>query len=106
MPWKQQGGGGGGLKEAAVTAATGPRGASCLAAEAAVPAASPTRGPDPQGSGSGKNILPGGPGSARGVIIALLLIVIVWLLSGLYRVQPGENGIELLCRYVNTTRRV
>ena len=51
-----------------------------------------------------KNIMPGGLGSPRSIILVLLLAVIVWLLW-LYRVQPGENGIELLFgRYVNTTQ--
>ena len=108
MPWKQQGGGGG-----------GPWGAGGNGGGQGPWGGKPSGGGSGGGSGGKpdiedlirkgqdrvKNILPGGFGGARGVIIALLLIVIVWLLSGLYRVQPGENGIELLFgRYVNTTQ--
>ena len=49
--------------------------------------------------------MPGGVGGVKGIFLAVLVIVFVWLLSGLYRVQPGENGIELLFgKYVNTTQ--
>ena len=110
MPWKQQGGGGGGPWGGGGNGGgQGPWGGK------------------PSGSGGGgggnaggppdiedlirkgqdrvKNIIPGGFGGARGILAAVLLVIIVWLLSGLYRVQPGENGIELLFgRYVNTTQ--
>lgn len=44
-----------------------------------------------------KNILPGG-GMASPKIIALLvgLAVIAWLASGMYRVQPGQQGVALV----------
>ena len=107
MPWKQQGGGGGGPWGGGGSGGgQGPWGGK------------------PSGGGGGnsggppdiedlirkgqdrvKNILPGGFGGARGILIAVLLVVFVWLLSGLYRVQPGEQGIELVFgRYVNTTQ--
>lgn len=51
-----------------------------------------------------KQMLPGGFGGARGLILALLAIVGVWLATGFYRVQPGEQGVELLFgRFVKTT---
>jgi len=108
MPWKQQGGGGG-----------GPWGGDGNGGGQGPWGGKPSGGGSGGGSGGPpdiedlirkgqdrvKSILPGGFGGARGIIIALLLVVIVWLLSGLYRVQPGENGIELLFgRYVNTTQ--
>jgi len=43
-----------------------------------------------------KRFLPGGAGGARGVVLAVLLVGAVWLGSGFYRVQPGQQGVELL----------
>lgn len=106
MPWKQQGGGGG-----------GPWGGGGNGGGQGPWGGKPSGGGGNAGGPSGvedlirkgqdrvKNIMPGGFGGARGILIAVLLVVVVWLLSGLYRVQPGENGIELLFgRYVNTTQ--
>jgi modulator of FtsH protease HflK len=86
MPWQNQGGGGGG----------GPWGG----------------GQSPWGRGSGqqppnledilrrgqdrfRRALPGGFGSGRGIILVLLAVLILWGLSGFYRVQPDEEGIVL-----------
>jgi membrane protease subunit HflK len=93
MPWQQQGGGGGG----------GPWGSG------------------PSGGGGGnqppdfedmirkgqerfKRMMPGGFGSAKGIILIVLAVAVVWLFSGVYRVQPGEQGVELLFgRFVKHT---
>ena len=109
MPWKQQGGGG-----------DGPWGGGGNGG-----GQGPWGGKSSGGGGGGgnaggppdleelirkgqdrfKNLMPGGVGGVKGIFLAVLLIVFVWLLSGLYRVQPGENGIELLFgKYVNTTQ--
>jgi membrane protease subunit HflK len=51
-----------------------------------------------------RNILPGGFLSKRGVILVVLVLVIAWLASGLYRVQTNEQGLELvLGKYSSTT---
>ena len=42
-----------------------------------------------------RRLLPGGWGSGRGFIAVLLGLVVVWLLSGIYFVQPDEEGIVL-----------
>jgi membrane protease subunit HflK len=41
-------------------------------------------------------MLPGGVGSSRGIILILIGVITIWLFSGFYRVQPGEQGVELL----------
>lgn len=43
-----------------------------------------------------KTLMPGGFGGARGVLLLLVLAVAVWLGSGFYRVQPEQQGVELL----------
>jgi membrane protease subunit HflK len=53
-----------------------------------------------------KRFVPGGGfGGGRGIVAIVVIGVFLWLLSGLYRVQPGERGIELMFgQYVNTTQ--
>ena len=43
-----------------------------------------------------RRFIPGGFGTGRGVLLIGLAVVVIWLLSGLYRVQPDEQGVELL----------
>lgn len=86
MPWQNQGGSGGG----------GPWGG----------------GQSPWGRGNGpqppnledilrrsqdrfRRALPGGFGSGRGVILVVLAVILLWGVSGFYRVQPDEQGIVL-----------
>lgn len=50
-----------------------------------------------------RNMLPGGLGST-GVAVAIALVVVLWLFSGLYTVEPEEQGLELLFgEYKETT---
>lgn len=49
-------------------------------------------------------MMPGGLGTGRGIILVVAAIVALWLATGFYRVQPGEQGVELLFgRFVKTT---
>ena len=89
----------------------------------------PQRGPDPQNSpdleellrrsqDKLKRVFPGGGGNRggggrtsmgglgrRGIILALIAIMVVYGLTGFYRVGPGELGVELvLGRYQSTTQ--
>jgi len=41
-------------------------------------------------------VLSGGFGGGRGILLVGLALVVLWLLTGLYRVQPDEQGVELL----------
>ncbi len=43
-----------------------------------------------------KQLMPGGFGRSRGFILVVVAAIVIWLASGLYRVQPGEQGVELL----------
>ena len=49
--------------------------------------------------------LPGGKGGARPIIIGLVILAVLWTLSGLYRVLPDEQGVVLrFGKFVNTTQ--
>lgn len=51
-----------------------------------------------------RRMVPGGLGTSRGIILVVAAIVAIWLATGFYRVQPGEQGVELLFgRFVKTT---
>ncbi|MEC8086229.1 MAG: protease modulator HflK N-terminal domain-containing protein, partial [Pseudomonadota bacterium] len=84
MPWKQQGGGG---PWGSNGGGQGPWGG-----KPAGGGGGGTGGPPDfedlirKGQDRVKNIMPGGFGSPRSIILVFLLAVIVWLLSGLYRV--------------------
>ena len=46
-----------------------------------------------------KNVLPGGKGggiSSKGAIIGILILAIIWGVFGFYRVQPSEQAVELV----------
>ncbi len=93
MPWKQQGGGGG-----------------------------DGQGPGDRGSGGAqppdfeemlrksqdrvKRFIPGGLGSGRGILFAVLGFFVLWIVFGdiFYRVQPDEQGVVLrFGEWVDTT---
>ncbi|MDC3055258.1 FtsH protease activity modulator HflK [Candidatus Pelagibacter sp.] len=49
--------------------------------------------------------LGGGKGGAKPIIIGLLVLLVVWTLSGLYRVLPDEQGVVLrFGKFVKTTQ--
>ena len=51
-----------------------------------------------------KRFMPGGMGTGRGVSLIIAIILFFWGVSGFYRVQPDEQGVELLFgRYAKTT---
>ena len=51
-----------------------------------------------------RSIVPGGFGSKRAIFLILLAVVVIWLASGFYRVQPEQRGVELVFgKWVATT---
>lgn len=51
-----------------------------------------------------RGLMPGGVGSTKGIALILIAVVAIWLGSGFYRVQPNEQGVELLFgEYVKQT---
>jgi membrane protease subunit HflK len=88
MPWQQQGGSGGG----------GPWGSGSGGGGGGGGGGQP---PDIEemlrrGQDKFKKMMPGGFGGAKGMTLIGLVILGFWLFSGVYRVQPGEQGVELL----------
>ncbi len=43
-----------------------------------------------------RRFLPGGIGGGRGALILVVVAVAIWLATGFYRVQPDEQGVELV----------
>jgi membrane protease subunit HflK len=43
-----------------------------------------------------KKLLPSGKGGPKRVVLLVLAAIVIWLGSGFYRVQPSEQGVELL----------
>jgi modulator of FtsH protease HflK len=107
MMWMSQGGGpwgggprgggpwGGGPRNTGGGSGPGPRG----------------RGPYPpdfeewlrRGQDRVRRILPGGFGTGSGIALVLIAIVVIWLASGFYRVEPDEVGIVLRFGAYNRT---
>ena len=52
-----------------------------------------------------RRMMPGGFGNLRSVWLLAALVLVFWGVSGFYRVQPDEQGVELLFgKYVKTTQ--
>ncbi|WP_421997113.1 FtsH protease activity modulator HflK [Reyranella sp.] len=43
-----------------------------------------------------RNLMPGGFGSFKGIILVALIAVVVWLAFGFFRVQPNQQAIQLV----------
>ena len=101
MPWSNQGGGGGDGER-------GPWGRG------------PSGGGGPTGGGGGKppdleellrrgqdrfrGVVPGKFFGPRGIVLAVLAVVVLWLASGFYRVLPDEQGVVVrFGEWVSTT---
>jgi modulator of FtsH protease HflK len=50
-----------------------------------------------------RRVLPGGFGTGTGVAVVIIAILVIWLASGFYRVQPDEVGIVLRFGAYNRT---
>ena len=42
-----------------------------------------------------KSLFPGG-GSLKGIVLLVAAVIVIWASSGIYRVNPGEQGVEML----------
>lgn len=100
MPWSNQGGGGGPWGGGGGNGSGGGGGGK-----------SPWGGRGPSGGGQQppdidevirqgqarlKRLLPSGMGGPTGITLIVIGLLALWLFSGLYRVQPNQQGIELV----------
>lgn len=105
MPWKSQGGGGSG------SGGGGPWGGGSGGSGGGGGGGGPWGGGPIGGGGQRppdfedfirkgqdrfRRMMPGGLGSGRGIIIAVFVLLVLWGLSGLYRVQPDQQGVALV----------
>lgn len=70
------------------------------------------RGPQPpdlddllrQGQERLKQVMPGGFGGPRAIVLVVLGMLVAWMATGFYRVNPDQQGVELLFgKFVKTT---
>ena len=55
--------------------------------------------------GSVGKIFPGGRGSSKPIYLGILILIVLWALSGLYRVLPDEQGVVLrFGKFIKTTQ--
>jgi membrane protease subunit HflK len=43
-----------------------------------------------------RNLMPGGLGSFKGILLIALLAIAIWLVTGFFRVQPNQQAIQLI----------
>ncbi|MBS0524620.1 MAG: FtsH protease activity modulator HflK [Proteobacteria bacterium] len=43
-----------------------------------------------------RNLMPGGFGSFKGILLIALAAIVIWLLTGFFRVQPNQEAIQLI----------
>lgn len=93
MPWKQQGGGGGG--------GGGPwGGGSGGGGGGGQWGGGGPQAPDfedmlRKGQDKFKRLVPSGMGGGWAILLVLIAIIVLWAASGIYRVQPDEQGVVL-----------
>ncbi|NYZ17708.1 FtsH protease activity modulator HflK [Azospirillum sp. RWY-5-1] len=96
MPWTNQGGGGGGGPWGPPPGGGGPN-------PWGRPSGGGGGGPQPpdleellrRSQDRLKRVMPGGFGSGRGVAIVVGVLAAIWLASGIYRVEPDEQGVVM-----------
>jgi membrane protease subunit HflK len=43
-----------------------------------------------------RNLMPGGLGSFKGILLIVLAAIVIWLLTGFFRVQPNQQAVQLI----------
>src|SRR5260370_2505420 len=43
-----------------------------------------------------RNLIPGGFGSFKGILLIVLAAIVIWMLTGFLRVQPNQQAVPLL----------
>ena len=90
MPWSIQGNGGGGPWGQGPAGGTQPPDLEALLRK---------------GQDRFRGLLPGGTGGWRSIAIIVLIVAVIWMLTGIYRVGPEEEGVVLTFgAYTATTK--
>ena len=97
MPWSNQSGGGGGPWGSGGGGNNPWGGGSGRGGGSGGPGSGPP-GPNfedmiRKGQDRMKRMVPGGLGGKRAIIIGALVVVALWMFTGFFRVQPGEQGV-------------
>jgi membrane protease subunit HflK len=100
MPWNNQGGGNGGGPWGSPPGGGGNGGGNNPWGRppGGGGGGQPPGGPDLEellrkGQERFKNLTPGGLGGGKGIVLGLVALGVLWGLSGIYRVQPDEQGV-------------
>lgn len=99
MPWNNQGGGNGGGPWGSPPGGGGNGGGNNpWGRPPGGGGGQPPGGPDLEellrkGQERFKNLTPGGLGGGKGILLGVLALGVLWGLSGIYRVQPDEQGV-------------
>jgi len=107
MPWNNQGGGNGGGPWGSPPGGGG-NGNNPWGRPPGGGGGQPPGGPDLEellrkGQERFRNLTPGGLGGGKALLLGVLAIGVLWGLSGIYRVQPDEQGVVLrFGQYVRT----
>ena len=101
MPWSNQGGGGGPWGGGGGNGSGGGGGGGKSPWGGRGPGGGGQQPPDideviRQGQARLKRLLPSGMGGPTGITLIVIGLLALWLFSGLYRVQPNQQGIELV----------
>lgn len=108
MPWNNQGGGNGGGPWGSPPGGGGNGGGNNPWGRPPGGGGQPPGGPDLEdllrkGQERFKNLTPGGLGGGKGILLGVVALGLLWGLSGIYRVQPDEQGVVLrFGQYVRT----
>ncbi|MEQ8700437.1 MAG: FtsH protease activity modulator HflK [Bauldia litoralis] len=108
MPWKNQTGGdkGGGPWGSGNGGDNGPWGQGPRKGTGRRGGSQPPNFEDmiKRGQDNVRRVLPGGFGSGRGIALIVLIVIVVWMLTGFYQVKPQQAGVELVFgRVTNVT---
>ncbi|MEO3435299.1 FtsH protease activity modulator HflK [Inquilinus sp. CAU 1745] len=96
MPWNNQGGGGGGPWGSSGGGGGGGQNPwGSRGGGSGGPSSPDLEDMLRRGQDRFKRIMPSGFGGGRGIALAILAIIVLWLASGIYRVQPDERGVVL-----------
>ncbi|MBP7337873.1 FtsH protease activity modulator HflK [Niveispirillum sp.] len=108
MPWNNQGGGNGGGPWGSPPGGGGNGGGNNPWGRPPGGGGQQPGGPDLEdllrkGQERFKNLTPGGLGGGKGILLGVVALGLLWGLSGIYRVQPDEQGVVLrFGEYVRT----